>query len=202
VRAPFRARVGMVDLHLGQYLEPGTQLTTLQGVEGGVHVDFAVPQDVAAQLEVGGLVDIGMTGLPACKARIVAIDARVEAATRNAWVRALLDTPPLPRPGASVRVSTPVEATHDVLVVPVSALRRGPGGEFVFTIAPVPGGKVRAHMLRVVAGAVLGDEVVVEDGLKVGDRIATTGSFKLYEGALVAINNNAGTTSNAASKPQ
>ena len=47
IRAPFRARVGMSDVHVGQFLESGTQLTTLQGVDGAVHVDFAVSQSVA-----------------------------------------------------------------------------------------------------------------------------------------------------------
>jgi membrane fusion protein (multidrug efflux system) len=36
-------------------------------------------------------------------------------------------------------------------------------------------------------GAVLGDEIVVEEGLAVGDRVAASGSFKLHEGELVAI---------------
>src|SRR5216110_162037 len=40
IRAPFRARVGITDVHPGQYLNEGTQLTTLQGVEGAAHVDF------------------------------------------------------------------------------------------------------------------------------------------------------------------
>ena len=42
IRAPFRARVGLADLHPGQYLNEGTQLTTLQGVDDAVHVDFTV----------------------------------------------------------------------------------------------------------------------------------------------------------------
>jgi len=50
IRAPFRARVGIADVHPGQYLNEGTQLTTLQGVDGAAHVDFAVSQQVAAGL--------------------------------------------------------------------------------------------------------------------------------------------------------
>src|SRR6266496_5395211 len=33
IRAPFRARVGLADIHPGQYLNEGTELTTLQGVD-------------------------------------------------------------------------------------------------------------------------------------------------------------------------
>ena len=44
----FRARVGLADVHPGQYLNEGVELTTLQGVSQEVHVDFAVAQSVAA----------------------------------------------------------------------------------------------------------------------------------------------------------
>src|SRR5690606_12303889 len=58
IRAPFRARVGLADLHPGQYLNEGTELTTLQSVDAALHVDFAVPQDVAATLKRGDRVGI------------------------------------------------------------------------------------------------------------------------------------------------
>ena len=34
--------------HPGQFLDAGTLLTTLQGLDDAAHVDFAVPQDVAS----------------------------------------------------------------------------------------------------------------------------------------------------------
>lgn len=205
VRAPFRARVGMVDLHKGQYLEPGTAITTLQGVDEAVHVDFAIPQDAAARLTLGGQVEIGVSGRPApIAAKIVAIDARVEAATRNTWIRALLTGDgPLPPPGSSVRVRTPLEAPQEVLVVPVSALRRGPGGDHVFVLASMPDGKVRARMRRVDSGNVIADDVVIHSGLQVGERVATAGSFKLFEGVLVHVGDAAAKTqATSDAKPQ
>ena len=39
IRAPFHARVGMANLHPGQYLNEGTELTTLQGIDDAAHVD-------------------------------------------------------------------------------------------------------------------------------------------------------------------
>jgi membrane fusion protein (multidrug efflux system) len=38
-----------------------------------------------------------------------------------------------------------------------------------------------------VSGPVLGDEVVIEAGLDTGEEVAASGSFKLYEGVLVAV---------------
>ena len=58
IRAPFRARLGISDVHPGQYLTEGTQLTTLQGVDEDVHIDFSVAQRVATQLRRGGHVEV------------------------------------------------------------------------------------------------------------------------------------------------
>jgi len=187
IRAPFRARVGMSDVHLGQFLESGTQLTTLQGVDGAVHVDFDVSQSVAAGMRRGEPVRVisGATEIPA---RVVAVDARVDPATRNAVVRAELpDLALLPAPGSSVRVLVPIGPTRDAVVVPVSALRKGPGGDHVFVIAPAKDGKTRAQLRLVTSGPVLGDEIVIVGGLAAGERVAASGSFKLRDAVLVAV---------------
>ena len=108
IRAPFRARVGLADVHIGQYLNEGTELTTLQGVDTAAHVDFTVAQSVAAKLEVGQQVAVSAAGAPArLSASIVAIDARVDPLTRNALVRARIPEG-APAPGASVRIEVPV----------------------------------------------------------------------------------------------
>jgi membrane fusion protein, multidrug efflux system len=186
IRAPFRARVGLADVHPGQYLDEGTDLTTLQGVDKAAHVDFTVAQRVAAGLRVGDSVTV-TAGADTLSARIVALDARVDATTRNTTVRARMVDPVTPAPGASVRVQVPVGPAQKVASVPVSALRKGPAGDHVFVIAADSAGKPRAHQRPVVSGPILGEEVVILSGVKPGEQIATSGSFKLREGALVAL---------------
>jgi len=189
IRAPFRARVGMADVHLGQFLETGTQLSTLQGVDGAVHVDFPVAQAVASAMRPGQTVHIVADNSGAAlAARIVAVDARVDPATRNAVVRAELPATGLqPSPGSSVRVEVPLGPTRDAVVVPVSALRKGPGGDHVFVIGRGKDGKTRAQLRLVSTGPVVGDEIVIVDGLTPGERVAASGSFKLRDAALVAV---------------
>ena len=189
IRAPLRARVGLADVHPGQYLNEGTELTTLQGVADEVHVDFTAAQRVATALRVGDSVAVsaGNEAAP-IPARIVAIDARVDRTTRNASVRArIADASHLATPGASVRVLVPAGAPRRSVAVPVSALRKGPGGDHVFVIAPDEGGKPRAHLRPVRSGSVVGDEVMIEEGLGAGEQVATSGSFKLREAVLVTV---------------
>jgi membrane fusion protein (multidrug efflux system) len=189
IRAPFRGRVGLADVHPGQYLNEGTQLTTLQGVDDAVHVDFTVAQHVAATLRVGHRVEIvGNGGGPATPARIVALDARIEPTTRTAMVRARVErAADAPEPGGSVRVRVPYGPPSRAVAVPVSALRKGPGGDHVFVVESDADGKLRARARPVESGPMLGDDVVVVAGLTAGEPVAASGSFKLRDAALVAV---------------
>ena len=189
IRAPFRARVGIADVHPGQYLNEGTELTTLQGVDEDAHVDFTVTQRVATSLHRGGHVDVFTSdGATPIEATILAIDARVDPGTRNATVRArIADAAERVAPGASVRVRVPTGDARLAITVPVSALRKGPEGDHVFVLGRDERGDTRAHVRAVRAGAVLGDEVVIESGLAAGERVAVSGSFKLRDAALVAV---------------
>ncbi len=176
-------------MHPGQYLPEGTVLTTLQGVDATANVDFTVAQDVAAGLRVGDSVAV-TSGVAArtTSAKIVAIDAKVDPTTRNAMVRARMKAElPMAAPGASVRVLVPVGGVTEAVVIPVSALRKGPEGDHVFVISSDEKGKPRAHLRPVEAGEVLGDEVLILGGLKPGEQVAASGSFKLREGVLVAL---------------
>src|SRR5205823_14361688 len=62
IRAPFKARVGISDVHPGQYLNEGFLVTTLQGVDPAAHVDFSVTQSVAAGLREGDAVEVVTPG--------------------------------------------------------------------------------------------------------------------------------------------
>ena len=186
IRAPFQARVGISDVHPGQYLNEGTELTTLQGVDAAANVDFTVAQAVAAELHPGEPVAVfAANDSRPITARIVAVDARVDPATRNALVRARI-TSHAPAPGASVRVEVPVGPSTTVVAIPVSALRKGPGGDHVFLVVADSSGKSRAHVQSVKSGPVLEDEVVILSGLTPGQQVATSGSFKLRESVRVA----------------
>jgi membrane fusion protein (multidrug efflux system) len=193
IRAPFRARIGISDVHEGQYLNEGTELTTLQGVDDAVYVDFTVAQQVAAGLRQGSNVDVfAGDGSAPIAAEVLAIDARVDPSTRNAMVRARIvhasaDATAAPSPGASVRVQVPVGTPRKAVVIPASALRKGPAGDHVFLLAEDKDGKPRAYLRQVAVDALAGDDVVISSGLQPGDRVAASGSFKLREAALVAL---------------
>lgn len=186
IRAPFRARVGISDVHVGQYLNEGVELTTLQGVADAAHVDFEVSQGVAAGIHPGSSVLVSTDdGSKPFTAKVIAIDARVDPTTRNATVRARLAGANV-SPGGSVKVEVPVGAMGTAVAIPVSALRKGPGGDHVWVVIADSTGATRAHERTVVTGPVLGDTVLILDGIKPGEQVAASGSFKLRESVKVA----------------
>jgi membrane fusion protein (multidrug efflux system) len=187
LRAPFRARIGLSDLHVGQYLEAGTDLTTLQSVDDEVDVDFQVAQPIAARLAPGATVEVLPDGSPtAVSATVIALDARVDVETRNAMVRARIPLgSDVLRPGSSVRVRVPAGDPRPVTGVPTTALRRGPQGDHVFVLEKDAEGTLRAHERRVQVATMVGDEILLSKGIEPGVVVAASGSFKLREGVKI-----------------
>ena len=191
LRAPFRGRIGLRDVHPGQYLAEGTALTTLEGLDSSVFVDFRLPQEVAVQIAAGA--PVRLTGAALGKvvtAVVTAVDARADEASRNVRVRAETDQlGDAGKPGAFVDVSVAAAAARAVLAVPLAAVRRAAYGDHVYLIAAAkPRDKgPRAEQRFVKAGPVIGTDIVILEGLRVGDRVATDGAFKLRQGALVSV---------------
>jgi membrane fusion protein (multidrug efflux system) len=189
IRAPFRARVGISDVHPGQYLNEGTLLTTLQGVDDHAYIDFTVAQQFATRLNAGDTVNVvANNGGDTAVAAIVALDSRVDPTTRNATVRArILDKQGALTPGSSVRVQVPVGDARVAIAIPASAVRKGPEGDHVFVLIADDAGNVRARVRPVRVDTVAGDEALIEAGLTAGEKVAASGSFKLRDSALVAV---------------
>jgi membrane fusion protein, multidrug efflux system len=187
IRAAFHGRVGLRDIHPGQYLSEGKTITSLQGLADEMYVDFSVPQLQAAMLRVGSPVVVSFAGIEV-PAKIIAFDSQLDLSTRNVRVRAAV--PSMEgrlTPGMSLDVRIPLGEPVEVIAAPPTAIRHAPFGDHLYVIEPDPADatKLRARQRFVrVAGAV-GNKVIVSEGLKEGEKVATDGSFKLREGALV-----------------
>jgi membrane fusion protein (multidrug efflux system) len=189
IRAPFRARVGLTDLQPGSYLDAGSQIAMLQGVDNDAYVDFSLPQDATAAIRSGVSVQIAAPQIPGgtATARIIAEDATVDSSNRAVRFRALAEGMGEElRPGAFVDVVAVTSPAQPALLVPLTAVRRAPYGEHTFLLVEEQG-KLRAHQRIVRTGPVQGSDIVILDGLAEGDLIAAAGSFKLREGLLVRV---------------
>jgi membrane fusion protein (multidrug efflux system) len=206
IRAPFRARAGIRTVHEGQFLPQqmgmggNDAIVTLQEVADTIFIDFAIPQEFLSRIgtgtKVSGALDAtGSMGSGATEIQLVvaAIDASVNNQTRNVRVRAVVDNREGKlRAGMFVKVRVPVEEPKPYVVIPVTAVRKATYADQVFTVKTVsegPEGKktdvMRAVQKFVTLGPVIGSDVIVLKGVSEGEIIASSGSFKLREGALV-----------------
>lgn len=187
--APFRARVGMRMVQEGQYLAEGVDVVMMQELADQIYLDFAIPQEQSARVAVGTSVMATAPILGAAPVRIevVAIDASVSNDTRNLRVRAVVDNPNgVLLPGMFINVRVPIDVPKPRTVVPGLAIRRAAYANSVFVIEPdAQAGVTRAKQRYVTLGPTLGENVVVLEGLKPGEKIAAAGSFKLRDGVKV-----------------
>ena len=186
--ARFDARVGLFDLHEGQYLEQGTEITTLEGVADSVHIDFTIPAHVADGIRIEDLVKIRYNeDAPVLTAIIVALDSRADPVSRSLMARARLDHPPETLlPGDAVRVTVPYGSPIEAVEIPATSIRRGATGTKVYVASKdSASGTLRAvsQEVQVVGGG--GTLARVVAGLKPGDQVVSDGSFKVRDGSLL-----------------
>jgi membrane fusion protein, multidrug efflux system len=202
IRAPFRGRLGIRAVNVGQYLTPGTTVTTLDAI-GGTFVDFSLPQEELSSVAVGMPVRVTMEGAKeALTGTISAIEPTVDPTTRNVKLRAAIpELPGSPRPGTfvTVQVIKPTQAT--VVAVPATAIVHASYGDSVFVVEDkkpgspgmdrTPDGKpvkiARQQFVR--TGAMRGDFVAITKGVTPGQEVVSAGAFKLRNNAPVVINN-------------
>jgi RND family efflux transporter MFP subunit len=196
LRAPFAGVASLHQLEPGQYLPAGSLIAALVGRGDTLWVDFALPQS-DAHVSIGTGVEIFAEDLdlPPLKAPVLAQDPAVQAASRNLRMRAVLSSPPSALlPGMLVKVHVPMGGVQSLVSVPAQAVRRDGLGASVYVLLEVEeegGRKLRASR-RTVQVANMGipdaaDHLVIESGLKPGERIAASGAFKLRDGSLIQV---------------
>ncbi|HYP87610.1 MAG TPA: efflux RND transporter periplasmic adaptor subunit, partial [Polyangiaceae bacterium] len=194
IRAPFSGKLGIRQVNLGQYLSPGTTVTTLEAAKESF-VDFQLPQQELPKLAVGMAVRVLLTdAAKPQQGAISAIDPSVDPLTRNIKVRASSpDVENQLRPGMFVRVEVILPEQTEVVAVPQTAVVHASYGDSVFVgeDKPGPDGKLRkvAQQHFVKLGRARGDFVAVTDGLSADQEVVTAGAFKLRNGIPLKVNN-------------
>ena len=194
VRAPFAGRLGIRLVNLGEQMEVGKGIVSLQALTP-VFVDFSLPQQNLSQLATGLVVRVTSDSYPGTNftGELTAINPDLNAQTRSVQLRAKFENADqLLRPGMFVHVAVVLPQAEPVLAVPATAVLSAPFGDSVYLIEPQVANGVTnlvAQQKLIRIGRTHGDFVSVEFGLKAGDRVATSGLFKLHNGSSVRENN-------------
>lgn len=213
LRAAFAGRLGIRAVNLGQYLSPGTPVTTLEALDT-VYVDFTLPQQALSSVDIGFPVRVRIEGEKhkdgkqvEVQGSVAAVDPTLDRATRSIRVRATVPNQKQTlRPGMFANVSVVLPKRDSIVAVPATAVVHASYGDSVFLIESesAPGAKgdakapesqqpdsnvkqVRQQFVRL--GEERGDFVAVLDGVKPGQELVSAGAFKLRNGAKIVINN-------------
>jgi membrane fusion protein (multidrug efflux system) len=207
LRAPFSGHLGIRAVDVGQYLAPGTVIVTLQALDP-IYVDFFVPQQTVAQLKIGQSVAVKIDAFKDSRfaGEISAINAKVDASSRNVQIRATLKNPEhklLPGMYATVDIST--GTSQQLVTLPQTAITYNPYGDTVYLVdnKTDADGKPQqvARQSFVTVGPTRGDQVAVLKGISEGDMVVTAGQIKLHNGSVIMIDNSVTPTADAAPSP-
>ena len=208
VKAPFSGRLGVRVVDVGQFLNPGTTIVTLQALDP-IYADFYLPPLQVNRIDVGqkASVKTDSDAASGLDGQISAINPKVETSSRNVLVRATLKNPTQKLlPGTSVTVEIDTGKPQRYLTLPQTAITFNPYGDTVF-LAKDNGKddkgqpKLAAKQTFVVTGPTRGDQIAVLEGIKEGDVVVTAGQLKLQNDTPLVINNAVQPKSDANPKP-
>jgi membrane fusion protein, multidrug efflux system len=209
IRAPFAGRLGIRLVNLGQILNEGQSIVSLQKIDP-IFVNFSLPQQQLDQVKSGLNVRVTTDALPgqAIEGEITAISPEVDVATRNIRVQATVaNNQERLRPGMFVNVAVVLPSREKVLAIPTTAVLYAPYGDTVFVVQEkksengVQSAKVLQQKI-VQLGEKRGDFVAVVSGLDQGETVVSTGVFKLRNDQAVVVDNSLAPAFKLAPKPE
>ncbi len=184
VAAPTAGMVGDIPVRVGDRVTVSTMLTTVDR-PGSLEAYVNVPVERASRLRPGlGLEILDEAGAVLVRSRIGFVSPRVSDETQTVLAKA-----PIPNQEGRLRTEQFVKArvvwgTHEGSVVPVLAVSRISGQFFVF-VAEEEKGALVARQRPLKLGEIVGNDYLVREGIKAGDRVVVSGTQFLADGVPV-----------------
>lgn len=184
VRAPFAGTVGLRQISVGAYVNNATEIGVLRQTDA-LKLEFSLPEKMASAVKKGMVVGFNCAGSAEVRtAEVYAWEPGIDLSTRTMKVRAVVkngDGALLAGSFATVQVRANQSGT--VIVVPTQAVVPVAEGEAVCLLK---GGKARQQKVK--TGYRTPTQVVVEQGISVGDSVVLTGFMQLKANQPVTAN--------------
>ena len=190
ILAPFSGEVGIRQIDLGEYIEAGTPIVSLQALDP-IYVDYSLPERYLTQVKTGQQVNLKLDALPGknYNGMVSALNPGVDTRTRTIKVRATLNNPDsVLRPGMFAEVKTITGEAEQVLTLPYTAISFNTYGNFVFVITNNDAGVSTVKRTSVEIGETRNGRVRINN-LPIGTQVVRTGLVKLRDGIPVKIDN-------------
>jgi multidrug efflux system membrane fusion protein len=197
VNAPFKGRLGVRQVEVGQYLNPGAPVVTLTDLKH-LYVNFTLPSTQRAEIKLEQQVNVTADAFPGriFSASVTTIEPQIRADTRTMMVQATMANPDEALlPGMYINAAVVLPPEPDRVVLPETAVDYTLYGDSVYVIredGATPDGKpvLKAFRTPVKTGPRWDGKVAILDGVKPGDRVVAAGQVKLQNGAAVMVTGN------------
>lgn len=194
VVAPVSGRVGLRAVDVGNVVNPSDAngialITQVMPID----VVFSIPQDHVSELQqtAASGTQMKVTALDRARATVLdtgvfaSLDNQVDTTTGTVKAKARFANSKLALfPSQFVNVQLLVRTIENAVVVPVTAVRLGASGDYVYVLNAAE----RTVSLRPVKrGPATVDKIVISSGLEAGERVITEGADRLKDGARVVL---------------
>jgi multidrug efflux system membrane fusion protein len=193
IAAPVSGRIGLRQADIGNYVTPGDANGIVVITETDpIDVAFALPQEQlpkvqlrfsqAGDLPVTATDQAGTTML--ARGRFLTFDNQIDATTGTVKAKArFANGDGRLFPNQFVNVSLLVDTLAGAVTVPVTAVRHGAQGDFVFLLMP----DRTAKLSLVKTGPSAGGKIAILSGVKIGDTVITEGADRVDDGSKVML---------------
>jgi multidrug efflux system membrane fusion protein len=155
-----------------------------------IDVEFAIPQDHAAFLQHNGGSFMEVRAFDRTRTTLLdngafaSLDNQIDTTTGTVRAKARFNNARLQLfPSQFVNVQLQLRTIQNAVAVPITAMRQGGSGEYVFVLQDDRTVKMRP----VVRGQPIGDRIQVVSGLQLGEKVITEGADRLRDGGRVML---------------
>lgn len=185
VHAPSQGVIGDIPVHVGDHVSATTILTTVD-LGGALEAYLNVPAEKSGALRMGMPVDIvDDDGKTLARTRISFISPHVDTDSQTLLVKTQVPNSDRKFRNAQQVHARVVWSERNAPVIPITAVTRLSGKMFAF-VAEGQGQQAVARQRVIQVGDLIGNDYVVLDGIKPGEKIIVTSVQMLADGMPVA----------------
>ena len=196
ITAPISGRVGLRMVDVGNTVNSSDAngvavITQVMPMD----VVFSVPQDRVSDVTNASKTEMQVVALDRTRTGVLgsgtfaSLDNQVDTTTGTVKAKArFANADSALFANQFVNIQLRIKSIDNAVVVPVTAVRLGGNGDFVFVLNAAE----RTVSIRpVVRGQATGEKIVIASGLKVGEQVITEGADRLKEGSRVSLSGDA-----------
>jgi membrane fusion protein, multidrug efflux system len=189
--APFDGIIGLSDISVGELLQPGTPIASLQQLDS-IYLDFSLPQRFISSNLAGQTITAKVelaNQIKNFQGKIVSLDSQLDINSRSIMVRAQFNNIGHElMPGMYAEVYIPTGPEQLVFTVPATAVLNSLYGTYIFKLVK----QHHAYQVAQIPVNIMGplnEDLIITGDLKANESIVKMGAFKLTDKEWVSIVN-------------